>query len=279
VIIDAHVHLLPRRVRDDRGPYCVADAAFGALYSSPKAKLAAESDIITHLDRSGFDKAVVFGFPWADAELIRMNNDEVWDFHARFPQRIIPFAVLCAKGGDDASSEASRTLEAGFRGLGELAVYDGGWNAEGLDAFDAAADVAAAAHAPVLIHVNEPVGHAYPGKIPVDFSALVDFISRRRGMVFILAHWGGGLLFYALMKEVSAILSRTLFDTAASPFLYNSRVFDVALRILGPDRIVFGTDFPLLGAERYLRQMDEANLSAEDRSSILGGAMARLLAL
>jgi uncharacterized protein len=277
MIIDSHVHLTPKRVREDRSSYCLSDRAFGELYSSPKARLAGETDIIAHLDRSGIDKAVVFGFPWTDPELIRINNDEVWNLYDRFPHRIIPFAVLCATGGDNAAEEAARTIGGGFSGLGELAVYDGGWNVAGLAAFDAAVDEAARGAGPVLIHVNEPVGHGYPGKIPVDFAALLDFISRHSRTDFILAHWGGGLLFYALMKEVGEALSRTRFDTAASPFLYGARIFDVSLRILGPNRIIFGTDFPLLGAERYLRQIEEAGVSPFDRTSILGGAIELLL--
>ena len=39
-----------------------------------------------------------------------------------------------------------------------------------------------------------------------------------------MAHWGGGLPFYGLMKkEGPEVLRRVYFDTAASPYLYRPR--------------------------------------------------------
>ncbi len=114
MIIDCHVHLLPQRVRQDRSRFCENDPAFDSLYRSEKAKLTSEIDIIDYLDRSGIDKAVVFGFPWEDPDLVRVNNDEVWAFHQQYPDRIVPFAVLSAGAVDHNPREAQRTLEGGF---------------------------------------------------------------------------------------------------------------------------------------------------------------------
>ena len=123
MIIDCHVHLLPKKVRHDRTPFVKSDVAFGSLYSSPKAKLASESEIIEYMERSKIDKAVILGFPWEDHRLASENNDEIWDFHVRHSDRIIPFAVLSTAGGDQAVKEAERTIRGGFAGLGELAAY------------------------------------------------------------------------------------------------------------------------------------------------------------
>ena len=278
MVIDAHVHLLPDAVRKDRAPFCSSDPAFCSLYESKNARLASETDIIDYLDRSGIDKAVVFGFPWRDPELVTRNNDEIWAFHDRFPERVIPFAVLPPAGGDAARLEAERTLLAGFRGLGELAAYEGGWNRKNLELLAPSLEVAAAEGAPVVLHVNEPVGHEYPGKIAVDFSGLVQLIQRFDNLDFIVAHWGGGIFFYGLMPEVARILSRTYVDTAAGPYLYSPAIFDIARRIIGPERILFGSDFPLLPADRYIKQMDEAGIEQSVRDGILGGNAERLLA-
>jgi uncharacterized protein len=276
MIIDCHVHLMPERVRKDREPFCASDLAFDTLYRSEKAKLASESDIIDYLDRSGIDKAIVFGFPWSDHELIRVNNDEVWDFHQRQPGRIIPFAVLSSEGKDSASREAERTLQGGFAGLGELAVYDGGWTSAGFASLGPAFALAASAHAPVMVHVNEPVGHEYPGKVHVDFSALLETIRAHPDLDFILAHFGGGVFVYGLMPEIHGVLSRTYLDTAASPFLYDTRIYDVVSRIMGPEKILFGSDYPLLPLSRYLRDLDQAALEDPVRAGILGGNIQKL---
>ena len=277
MIIDSHVHLLPRSVRADRDAFLGKDQAFGAVYASEKAKLASEQDIIDYLDSAGIDKAIVFGFPWEDHALVRENNDEVWDFHDRHPDRIIPFAVLSPSGGDRAYREARRTIGKGFSGIGELAMYHGGWSISDFEALKPNIDLAAMAKVPVLIHVNEPVGHHYPGKIPVDFRGLLRIIEAHPDVDFILAHWGGGVFIYGLMPEVRKILARTFLDTAASPYLYTSEIFATACAVMGPEKILFGSDFPLLRLERYLKELDRARLDAGIREGILGGNVERLL--
>lgn len=277
MVIDSHVHLLPRKVQVNRTPFCHRDQAFGSIYSSSKAKLVSESDIIQYLDRSGIDKAVVFGFPWEDANLIRQNNDEIWSFHQRHPDRIIPFAVLPSGNREAGLHEAAHALEAGFAGFGELAMYHGGWSFADFDALSPSLQLAQVQRVPVIIHVNEPVGHHYPGKIPVDFRGLLRIISAHPDVDFILAHFGGGVFVWALMPEVATVLSRTYLDTAASPYLFDAKIFDVACRIMGTDKVIFGSDYPLLPLKRYLTEMEKAGINGPTREAILGGNLMRLL--
>lgn len=277
MIIDSHVHLLPKKVRRNRTLFCASEKTFGSIYSSPKAKLASDSEIIDYLDRSGIGKAVVFGFPWENHDLVKRNNDEVWAFHERYPDRIIPFAVLSPKREEKTWSEAVRTVGHGFAGIGELAMYHGGWSLADFEALHPNLELAAARGVPVLIHVNEPVGHGYPGKSPVDFRGLLKIIEAHPAVDFILAHWGGGVFFYALMPEVRKILNRTYLDTAASPYLYSPEIFDIACRVMGPEKIFFGSDFPLLSLDRYVNELDKAGIQGPVRDGILGGNFLKLL--
>ena len=82
---------------------------------------------------------------------------------------------------------------------------------------------------------------------------------------------------YALMPEVRKILARTYLDTAASPYLYSPAIFDIACRIMGPERILFGSDFPLLRLDRYLKELDKAGLEEPTIDLILGGNLEKLL--
>jgi predicted TIM-barrel fold metal-dependent hydrolase len=270
MIIDSHVHLMPKKVREDRYPFCQTDIAFGQLYSSPKSKIVSPDEIIAYLDSSGIDKAVTFGFPWEDHDLVSRNNDEVWGFHERHPDRIIPCAVLSTKGGDKAHRETERTLKGGFAGIGELAMYHGGWSLADFEALSPSLELAEMAKVPVIIHVNEPVGHDYAGKIPVDFRGLLRIIKANPDVDFILAHFGGGVFIYNLMPELEKVFARTYVDTAASPYLYSPKIFQAACQIMGPDKVLFGSDYPLLMLSRYLKQMDAADVQAETRKGILG---------
>lgn len=277
MIIDCHVHLLPEVVRKDRSTFCQSDATFGELYRSEKARLASEEDILSYLDEAGIEKAVVFGFPWEDHDMVRRNNEEVWNFHARYPNRIIPFACLSCQGGDAACQEAEHTLSSGFAGIGELAVYRDGWTKERLESLAPVMDPVRRAQVPVMLHVNEPVGHHYPGKIGVDFVALLELIKTTPEVDFILAHFGGGIFFYGLLPEVSHIFTRTYLDTAAQPFIYDARVYDVAVQIMGKEKILFGSDYPLLPLARYRKEFEKQQLEEEVLKGILGANAEGLL--
>ena len=132
---------------------------------------------------------------------------------------------------------------------------------------------------PVLTHASEPVGHSYPGKGTVTPDKLLRFIEAFPGQTVIAAHWGGGLPFYALMPEVKAALADAYFDTAASPFLYTPDIFPNVARVLGAERVLFGTDFPLITHPRLLAQLRESGLSDSEQAMIAGGNAARLFGL
>ena len=131
----------------------------------------------------------------------------------------------------------------------------------------------------LLLHANEPIGHAYPGKERQPAWDLYDLIRSAPETTFILAHWGGGLWFYLLLKrEVSQVFENVYVDTAASPFLYRPEIYRYAREILGVEKILFGSDYPLLTADRYLKEMEAAGVAAADRRAILGQNAQRLLA-
>jgi predicted TIM-barrel fold metal-dependent hydrolase len=95
----------------------------------------------------------------------------------------------------------------------------------------------------------------------------------------ILAHWGGGFFFYELMPEVARAAQRVYYDTAASPFLYRPQVYSLAVQIVGPGRILWGSDFPLISPARYFRELDSTRLSSSVQDQILGENARQLLGL
>ena len=110
----------------------------------------------------------------------------------------------------------------------------------------------------LLTHASEPVGHIYPGKGSVTPDMLYPFITNFPDLPVVCAHWGGGLPFYALMPEVKEALKNVYFDTAASPFLYRPGIYSQVSQLVGAERILFGTDYPLLPPGRLLREIDSA---------------------
>ncbi len=279
VIIDSHIHLFQNRVLSDRSEFLHKDKAFCALYSPRKSRLASRSQIIDYMDKFSISKAVVFGFPWQDPELFRENNDAVLEFASRKPERIIPFATLGLDNADAACVEVERSLKSGFRGIGELSMYENGWDKASIGTLNDCVRIASSYRVPVMLHVNEPVGHNYPGKVFVDFNELLATIGNFPDVDFILAHLGGGIFFYSLMPEIAAILKNTYVDTAATPYIYDSRIFDISVNLMWEDRVLFGSDYPLLGLERYLREFEKSSMTDAQKNKILGQNAMGLLKL
>jgi predicted TIM-barrel fold metal-dependent hydrolase len=279
MIIDFHTHIVPPEVKENRERFFDREPAFKLLYSVPGSRLSGAEELVSNMDAQGIDKSVVFGFPWRSGDYFKANNDYVLDAVERFEGRLIGFASASplALG---AEKEFERCLEAGLSGIGELAVYDEGLSQDIRDRFEPVSAIAQQLDVPILLHTNEPVGHAYPGKSPVRLHELYRFLQKYAANRFVLAHWGGGVFFYHLMKrEVKEVLKNTWFDTAASPLLYDKEIYALAARILGADRILFGSDFPLLKPGRYFEEMKEAGLPDETIGNICGGNAARLLGI
>jgi hypothetical protein len=72
-------------------------------------------------------------------------------------------------------------------------------------------------------------------------------------------------------------MANVYYDTAASPFLYSKKIYGVVKKIVGAEKIIFGSDFPLVQPRRYFQELEESGLSTEDREKILGLNFLRFL--
>jgi uncharacterized protein len=248
--------------------------------------MASAEQLVAELDAAGFDAAVACGWGWTDHALCVEQNDYLIDAVGRFPGRIIGFAAVQPAAGEKALREAERALGAGLSGIGELMPHGQGYDLDqssptpdGARLLAPLAELAVGRGVPILTHTSEPVGHVYPGKGNVTVQTVVNLATAFPDLTLICGHWGGGLLFYELMKEVASALTNVYYDTAASPYLYDPRIYRAAAILAGPEKLLFGSDYPLLKIARCERQVVDAGLPAEDTGRILGGNAARLLGL
>jgi hypothetical protein len=131
----------------------------------------------------------------------------------------------------------------------------------------------------LLTHASEPIGHNYPGKGGITPDILYPFITSFPELTIVCAHWGGGLPFYALMPEVRKAITNVFFDTAASPLLYTPQVYNQVIQLVGAERILFGSDYPLLAQGRQLKEIKALDLPEEIENLILSGNAQRLLGI
>lgn len=279
MLIDAHTHILPPSFPQRHAELLARDATYATLFPNPVPRLATAEDLVREMERAGVERSVAMGMGWSDPELARECNDYIIQSVADYPDRIVGFCSVDPSQGEDAVSEIERCARAGLRGIGELHA-----DTQGFDITDRALlrplmDAARNLRMPVVVHASEPVGHLYPGKGRTTPDKVYRFIENFPDNIIICAHWGGGLPFYALMPEVPEVMENVYFDSAASPFLYRPEVFAAVAGLAGADKVLFGTDYPLIGQRRLLKQVKESGLEASAQQAILGGNIARILGL
>jgi hypothetical protein len=279
MIIDFHTHVLPPHIRDNRRRYAGLDPAFAAIYADEKARIATAEDLIESMDKDGVAISVIAGYGWTTHRLCTETNDYILESVARYPQRLTGCGTVSAYAGEDALAEIERCARGGLRGIGEIRP-----DIQSPDFTDKAMTAPFAAalkkHKMLLLtHASEPVGHQYAGKGRATPDKLFPFITSFPGLTIVAAHWGGGLPFYALMPEVKEALRNVYFDTAASPFLYRPEIYRRASDLVGADKILFGSDYPLLAQGRLIKEINAADLTETERGLILGGNARRLLGL
>ena len=280
MIIDVHTHIFPKEIRTAREKYFPDEPAFKKLYQSPKSRLISAQEMLTLMDDSQVDKSVIFGFPWKNPRLFKLHNDYISETVRRFPDRFIGLGCFDLFS-DGVAEETHRCLrEGGLSGIGELAFYQSGIENASLIRLEPVMEICSTLDLPVLIHTNEPIGHAYPGKTPNTLAQIYQLVQTFPQNKIVLAHWGGGLFFFSLLKkEIKQNLKHVYFDTAASPYLYDPRVYRLAIELVGVEKILFGSDFPLLPPARYFEEMKTAGLSKGEMNKICGANAAKLFSI
>ena len=277
MIIDCHTHIFPDEVRKDRESFCKRDEGFSSIYHRPRAKIAGVEELIASMDASGVEQSVICGFSWSEPALCSLHNQYLMESASRYPKRLIVFVSLLFSRPDWSEKELDRWVRQGAKGVGEIAFYRREMTSQDIDRMKPVLTRMEKEGTPLLLHVNETIGHAYPGKGMTPLERFYELVLAFPKLPVLLGHWGGGLPFYELMPEVAKAMANVYYDTAASPFLYSRKIYPVVSEIVGAKRVLFGTDFPLLSPQRYFKELEGSGLSKEDQRNILGLNFSRLM--
>ena len=214
---------------------------------------------------------------------------------ARHPSRIVGFFML-DPSADDAPARAQRALtEHGLRGLCLFPAMhhvplDDGRTLRVIEAVAACPGASVFVHCGVLsMGVRRTLG--LPCRFDVrlgDPLAVMRLALAFPRVPFVVPHFGAGLFREALMAADAC--PNVYFDTSSSngwvkyiPGLTLDAVFKTALAIVGPSRLLFGTDssfFPR-GWQRNIHTeqaavLDRLGVTAADHAAIVGGNFDRL---
>ncbi len=277
-VIDSHVHLYPPAL--NRDPAAWADArgeAHWAVLSlrrrqdgRPVQGFPAVADLLRAMDRAGIARAVLLGWYWQRAESCAEQNRFYAECVRLHPDRLSAFAALQPAAGRTATlAELHRAREEGLTGLGELSPHSQGYAIEA-PAFREVLGLAAEFKLPVNLHVTDPKGRDYPGRVQTPLADFVRLATEFPGTTFILAHWGGRL---PLQPGAVKLPANIHYDTAATPLLYGAEIWQEFIRAVGPDRVLFGSDFPLNLYPRLEPEAELVRLVDEARSARLSAGV------
>lgn len=262
-MIDSHTHILPNRPNkliEEFGKEKVLSEMF-----SDEQKITTPEELIKNMNSQNIEKSIILGYGWTNFDLLQASNQFNLDTFKRNPDELIPFFSINPLFKENLE-EMEKCIKLGAKGAGEIHPSIQELALDDKNLWNDALKLLQENSLPIIIHASEPVGHLYPGKGSSYAQNIYKFIELFPENKIILAHWGGGLLFYELMNEVKDVSKNVYYDTAASSFLYNPKIFEIAIEIVGSEKIIFGSDFPILSPERILSEMK--NLKEKDLINI-----------
>jgi predicted TIM-barrel fold metal-dependent hydrolase len=221
--------------------------------------------------RAGIDKQVILG--------LSPNNELVKELLDAFPNELVGFIRgMCGDPHTPAIMEKF-VKEHGFRGV--KIHTEPGWPLSGILAGHPIFLKAAELGVPVLTHswhteeglsqeARDILGqeHMFPA------SLMGELGKRYPHTQFIFAHAGG---MWEKAFDATKPYRNLFFDT--SGFDPERGIVEKAVEVLGPERVLFGSDAPGRNYAAQLAKVQYADIGEGDKRLILGGNAARLLKL
>lgn len=278
MIVDAHVHLFPS---EEVGKMLVE--MFKEKYGVPYYSYGTPDNYLEDMKRAGIDKAIMLSFA-LDNQIKNMN---FWTVAITGSSKgkpseysvFIPFiSVSPTMKGRTPVEELDHKLKWGMKGLKIHPV------AQGFAPDDERMwpvyewlvkhDLPITAHSGMNIDGKSTFG---------ELKRWVPVLNEFGDLKLILAHMGGGLWDQAI--EIAEKYPRVMFDTAIAishiktPTTLNPEDAADLIRTIGPERVMFGSDYPWVDPKKDIKHIKSLPISSKSKKLILGENAARFFGL
>jgi len=209
------------------------------------------------MDRAGIDRACIFGIFHPDG---RPGNDAALALARSHPGRFIPFAYVSPLMPDHMVPELERAVDKeGCRGI---KLYPPAAGAPLTDpAWDPVLEFAADRGLAVLSHTGEEAT-CHPAQ-------LGEVAARYPGARFVAGHAGNVAPYRRQAIEAARACGNVYLETCSS---YRAPgVIEELVQGAGADRVLFGSDMPLMDPRVQLGKIVTADLTDGEKGLILGG--------
>ena len=247
LIIDVHTHIGE------------PDQKKGSGQSAPRIS---PETLIETMDKAGVDKAMTF----TDKGLWvydKTENDKIADAMKKYPNRLIGFATVNPRFGQDAVEELHRAIASlGLKGLKLhpwLQLFSCTDNV-----LDPLFDEVAKLRIPVLVHTGYDV---FSGPLGV-----ADLAERYPRVPLIVGHSGCCGLWFDAIKAAKRCDNLYLETSGNLSGAIEKMVNDV-----GANRILFGSDMPWVDSAMEILKIKTLDINQKDKALILGENLQRLL--
>lgn len=257
-IIDCHTHVYPDKIA------MRAVESIGQFYDLPMQLDGTIDTLLRSSQAAGVEKCLIHGVA-VDAAHVRHINDFVLSAVHSHPDRLMGFGTL-HPDMQDAEGELKRVLDGGLCGIKlhpDMQKFSlGDPRADRL--FSLCEGVC-----PMLFHTGDKRFHnSNPALIP-------PILKKHPHLQLICAHFGG----YSEWDEAAACLAgeNVYVDSSSSLPLLTPERARALIDLYGPDRVLFGTDYPMWKAETEIRTLLSLGLEEDALQKIFSGNLLRIL--
>jgi predicted TIM-barrel fold metal-dependent hydrolase len=303
MIIDSHSHWLPEEI--------INNAHF---FHKGWADIEGQVKV---MDEAGVSKAVL-SYPTSDAHLklgsislvTKIFNDNVSKVIKRYPERFIGAAVLPVDSQEGLLNEFKRATEAlGFKAISMASSYNGRYLDDAM--FLPVYKLAEEKNIPIFVHsqivnpigferVNDPlltpvIEYIFDMTMCIGKLLMADIFQQHPNLKFVFANFGGAVPFlqhrfdatYQMLRGINFVK-----DLKANPTQYLKNIyvdtggditktnFLLALELLGPEHILWGSDWPakknIVGSIQAVKDLE---IGQNSKEAILGRNLENILVL
>jgi predicted TIM-barrel fold metal-dependent hydrolase len=281
MLIDAHCHIFTPRIVENLSakPVMLEELKLNVHDALPRLAPAA-------LQRSAQENRLDFCLllPTAPPEKVSEENDRFIGFTEEFPKLRTLGTLHPELHG--LSNEIRRIFDLGIRGF-KFSSFSQRFDILSGESKAMLREIETLGHnghdRPVALFDTFATAHSHFGADPDHLttpSRLAELVQEYEGIDFIAAHMGGLCADFDEIRRALVPAPNLYLDTANAAHTLTEEQFTELLRIHGPSRILFGTDWPWFvhGRERpkIASLLKRAGYRESDQAAVFGGNAERL---